>query len=64
MGDPNLELAAIEAEIQRTRDDLEHTVDQLVAKAKPARSTVVGAAAVAVAAVVAIVVLKRRRGHR
>lgn len=63
MGDPNLELAAIEAEILRTREDLSQTVDQLVDNVKPQRSTLVGTAAVAVAAVAAIVVLKRRRRH-
>jgi hypothetical protein len=58
------DVESIEADIQRTREDLAHTIDQLTAKAKPKRSTLITVGAVAAAAIAAVVVLKRRKAHR
>ena len=56
-------VADLEAELQRTREDLAQTIDQLTAKAKPERSTLITAGAIAAVAVAAIVLLKRRKGR-
>jgi len=64
MAEHRADVAAIEAELQRTREDLAQTIDLLTAKAKPKRSTLITVGAVAAAAIAAVVVLKRRKARR
>ena len=63
MAEHRADVAAIEAELQRTREDLAQTIDLLTAKAKPQRSTLIKVGAVAAAAIAAVVVLKRRKAR-